>query len=167
MGRPAMNCEKRADLAEAARVSFIAAITGSVEGNAAVAGRRRACAQSPARLGAGRCGAQENPRRQSGSAVRILIYYVEPIIESMRLAGTSAASLTFGLAGRQLFCQATSASRRCRRNVASWHKAEDRNASTMSALGSDPDGICSPRAFPLMTHRVDREDWRACHTRRQ
>ena len=37
----------------------------------------------------------------------------------MRLAGASAASLTFGLAGRQLFCQATSASRRCRRNVAS------------------------------------------------
>ena len=95
-----------------------------LEGNAAVAGRRRACAQSPAGLGAGRCGAQENPRRQSGAAVRILIYYVEPIIESMRLAGASAVSLTFGLAGRQLFCQATSASRRCRRNVASWHKAD-------------------------------------------
>jgi Predicted metal-dependent hydrolase of the TIM-barrel fold len=41
--------------------------------NAAVASRRRASLQSPAHLGAGRCGAQENPRRQSGAAVRILI----------------------------------------------------------------------------------------------
>jgi hypothetical protein len=31
-------------------------------------------------------------------------------------------------------------------------KRKCRNASTMSALGSNPDGICSPRAFPLMTH---------------
>src|SRR3954447_156953 len=26
------------------------------------------------------------------------------------------------------------------------------NASTMSALGGNPDGICSLRAFPLLTH---------------
>src|SRR5258706_11208159 len=71
---------------------------------AAVAGRRRSRAEPTAGMGTRRRGAQENPGRQSGAAVRVLSSIVHTRERAMKILSwlitpLALATLTLGIAG--------------------------------------------------------------------